>query len=227
MSTKVVLLVVSLLVSASAAAQQAVDPAGVWNLKVGTRVVLIEVTGAGQALTAKVSGTRRDMRPADKVSLSGRTLSVEYADYRYVLEISGDTAKGTALGPGGTEPFTAVRQQTRMLGGDTAAPALRTWWGLAGARAHGAPPQTEPDAGAWLKANAPKAADLELVAWRTTDDGSKPDPALGTNSLRLINAEAFEPELRRLAGRAIIVSGYWKVDAIEITKIEPAPYRPQ
>jgi hypothetical protein len=218
--------VAGIVVACVTLAAAAEDAVGIWNLKIGNRTVLLQVDRSGETLSAKVSGARRDLRPADRVEFDGSVLTVEYGAFTYALTVKGATVQGTVTSPSGREEVTGTRQATLMLGGDAPAAVERTWWGRVGARDAGVPPRDERAPGAWLKARIKSADDWVLEAWRNSDDSPRPSEALGTQRLSFVNASQHEGDLFRLAGTVVVVSGLWKVDRIEIRKVEPAPADP-
>jgi hypothetical protein len=206
-----------------AASASAEDAVGIWNLKIGNRNVLLQVERSGEGLSAKVSGPRRDLRAADRVEFDGRILTVEYGAFTYALTVTGATVQGTVVSPSGRETVAGTRQTTLMIGGDAPAALERVWWGRVGAKDGGVPPRGERDPGGWLRSRVKSPEDWVFEAWRTSDDSPRPSESLGTQRLSFLNAGQHEAELRGLAGKVVIVTGLWKVDRIEIRKIEPAP----
>jgi hypothetical protein len=214
--------IIVLLACCSLTAGAGEDAVGIWNLKIGSRTVLLQVDRSAGGLSAKVSGPRRDLRPADRVEFDGRVLTVEYGAFTYALTVNGATVHGTVTSPSGREDVAGARQTTLMLGGDAPPAVERAWWGRVGARDAGVPP-TERDPGGWLEARIKSPDDWVLEAWRTSDDSPRPSAALGTQRLSFVNARQHEAALLRLAGKVVIVTGTWKVDRIDIRKVEPAP----
>jgi hypothetical protein len=69
------------------------------------------------------------MTDADEVRFEGKTLTVVYGSYEYVLEMDGDEAKGTVTSPSGVQDVTARRQESQLFAGDAPPPYQKTWLG--------------------------------------------------------------------------------------------------
>ena len=167
-------------------------PVGNWKMTIkvghigeGLRTVVLAVTEADGGYKGELTSMQNRMTEADEVLFDGKTLTVYYGSYEYVLDIDGDTGTGTVTSPAGKQDVTAERQETQLFAGDEPEPYQKTWRG-----------QIEEHDGSYV-----------IKTRRNTFD--------------FVNADVYEKELTGYLGKGVSITGFWRVDKIEIQTIEP------
>ncbi|MDX1568076.1 MAG: hypothetical protein R3223_09775 [Longimicrobiales bacterium] len=208
---------VLLLALAPPAGAQSSSPEGIWNLEMrnlaqratgGVQNKLLRIERVDGELRGELTSPRNDFLEVDEFTLDDGRIHFYFGAYEYALEVEGDRMSGVMRSPVDTLQVDAVRQETVLYTGDEPESWVTTRTGVLGHRSELAPPDDAADPNGWVRSRAESLDDLVLV--------------LRGVPVSFANAEAFEDDLWRLAGRRVDIVGAWEGERLRIDEVSAA-----